>query len=110
MGRRGGPQGGPRHTRPEPGNRPLSGLALGQKQITHTINRVGSMFSVHFCSNPVIDFETAQAGNNDTFKKFFHHLLAHGIYIPPSAFESWFLCAALTDEDIEATGAAITGF
>jgi len=81
------------------------GLAsvFSEAGITHTINRVGSMISVHFSETPVTDFKTAALGNNETFKKFFHGLLAEGIYIAPSAFETWFLTEALTYEDLDAT-------
>jgi len=71
--------------------------------ITAQINRVGSMISVHFCDTPVIDFETAALGNNDSFKAYFHGMLDRGVYLPPSAFESYFLNDALTDEDIAHT-------
>ena len=81
--------------------------ALDEKNITHTINRVGSMISVHFSETPVIDFETAAQANNDTFKRFFHGMLNKGIYLPPSAFESWFLSDALTYEDLDETIAAV---
>jgi len=86
------------------------GEIFTRKGIKHTINQLGSMISVHFCENAVSDFQTASAGNNDTFKKFFHHLLDRGIYLPPSAFESWFLCSALSDADIEATLRACESF
>ncbi|PVW14332.1 glutamate-1-semialdehyde 2,1-aminomutase [Marixanthomonas spongiae] len=76
---------------------------LTQAEVTHTINRVGSMISVHFSETPVTDFKTAALANNDTFKKFFHGLLNEGIYIAPSAFETWFLTDALTYEDLDAT-------
>ncbi|MES2621938.1 MAG: glutamate-1-semialdehyde 2,1-aminomutase [Bacteroidota bacterium] len=76
---------------------------FAENGIIHTINQIGSMISVHFCEEEVTNFETASKGNNDTFKKFFHHMLNNGIYLPPSAFETWFLCAALTEKDLEAT-------
>ncbi len=76
---------------------------LSENGVVHTINRVGSMISVHFSETPVTDFETAANANNDTFKRFFHGMLAEGIYLPPSAFESWFLNDALTYKDIDAT-------
>lgn len=78
--------------------------------VIHTINQIGSMISVHFCEGEVTDFETASKGSNDTFKKFFHHLLDNGIYLPPSAFETWFLSAALSESDISATVAACKSF
>lgn len=79
---------------------------LSNNNITHTINRVGSMISVHFDASEVIDFETAAKGNNDTFKTFFHGMLNNGIYIAPSAFETWFITDALTYEDLDKTIAA----
>lgn len=67
------------------------------------INRFGSMISVHFSEKPVTDFATASAANNALFNKYFHAMLKKGIYLPPSAFESWFLNNALTYTDLDAT-------
>lgn len=74
-----------------------------KNNIKHTINRVGSMISIHFSETPVVDFKTAALGDNENFKKFFHGLLSEGVYIAPSAYESWFLCDALKYEDLDAT-------
>jgi len=81
--------------------------ALTQNGIEFTINRVGSMISIHFDKNPVINFQTAKNGDNETFKKFFHGLLNEGIYIAPSAYESWFITDALTYEDLDLTIKAV---
>jgi glutamate-1-semialdehyde 2,1-aminomutase len=81
--------------------------ALNKNNVTHSINRIGSMISVHFSDEPVVDFESAGKGNNDTFKKFFHGMLNKGIYIAPSAFESWFITDALTYQDLNETIAAV---
>ena len=75
--------------------------------VVFTINRVGSMISVHFDAEPVVDFQTAAKGDNATFKKFFHGLLEEGIYIAPSAYETWFITDALTYEDLDVTIQAI---
>ena len=80
---------------------------LTEENVIFTINRVGSMISVHFDANPVYDFATAKNGDNDTFKKFFHGLLNRGIYIAPSAYETWFITDALTYEDLDFTIAKI---
>lgn len=80
---------------------------LTANNIVFTINRVGSMISVHFDANPVYDFNTAKNGDNDTFKKFFHGLLSEGVYIAPSAYETWFITDALTYEDLDFTIRAI---
>ena len=79
---------------------------LENKQIDFTINQVGSMMSVHFAKESVTNFSSAAAGDNELFKKFFHGMLSNGIYIAPSAYESWFLCDALSYDDLDATIAA----
>ncbi|MBU2995347.1 glutamate-1-semialdehyde 2,1-aminomutase [Cellulophaga baltica] len=78
--------------------------------IIHQINRFGSMISVHFTDEPVVDFESSAKGNNETFKKYFHGMLSNGVYLPPSAFESYFLNDALSYEDIDATIKALENF
>jgi glutamate-1-semialdehyde 2,1-aminomutase len=80
---------------------------LTDANLEFTINQVGSMISVHFDKDEVCDFETAKKGDNETFKKFFHGLLDRGVYIAPSAYETWFLSDALTYEDLDFTIAAI---
>lgn len=80
---------------------------LKENNIVFTINRVGSMISVHFDANPVVDFQTAKNGDNDTFKKFFHGMLREGVYIAPSAYETWFITDALTYEDLDFTIEAV---
>ncbi len=81
--------------------------ALSSNGIAFTINRIGSMISVHFDAEPVVDFQSASKGDNETFKKFFHGLLNEGIYIAPSAYETWFITDALTYEDLDFTIRAI---
>ncbi|WP_424493214.1 glutamate-1-semialdehyde 2,1-aminomutase [Salinimicrobium sp. GXAS 041] len=80
---------------------------LNENKVPHTINRIGSMISVHFSKEPVVDFESAARANNDTFKKFFHGMLDNGVYIAPSAFETWFITDALSYEDLNETVAAV---
>lgn len=80
---------------------------LKANNVVFTINRVGSMISVHFDANPVTDFQKAAKGDNETFKKFFHGLLQEGVYIAPSAYETWFITDALTYEDLDFTINAI---
>jgi glutamate-1-semialdehyde 2,1-aminomutase len=67
------------------------------------VNQKGSMISVHFTEWEVRDFNDARKGDNDTFKKYFHFMLEAGIYLPPSAYESWFISAALSENDIQYT-------
>jgi glutamate-1-semialdehyde 2,1-aminomutase len=84
----------------------LSGV-LNESNIDHTINQLGSMISLHFGAQKVTDFASASAANNELFKKFFHAMLRRGVYLPPSAFETWFVSNALTYEDIDQTIAAV---
>ena len=83
---------------------------LEHKKIPHRINRMGSMMSLHFCNHEVIDFETASKADIPLFNKFFHHMLENGIYLPPSAYESWFLSNALSTEDLDKTIDALKSF
>lgn len=69
----------------------------------YQVNQFGSMLSVHFSGQPVTDFASAAAANNNQFKKYFHAMLTRGVYLPPSAFESWFLNNALTYADLDYT-------
>jgi glutamate-1-semialdehyde 2,1-aminomutase len=80
---------------------------IGQSGIPFVINRFGSMISVHFSDHPVTDFATAASSDMERFKSFFHALLQRGIYLPPSAFESWFLNNALTYQDLDETIQAV---
>lgn len=78
--------------------------------IPYIINRVGSMISVHFSEKPVNNFADAAAANNTLFNKYFHYMLSQGIYLPPSAFETWFISNAVSDADLDKTIAATESF
>ena len=80
------------------------------KKIPVQINQFGSMISVHFTSEPVIDFASSARSDQAMFRSFFHHMLKEGIYLPPSAFESWFLNNALSIADIDKTVEAVSRF
>lgn len=84
------------------------GLESGLKAsgLPYQINRLGSMISVHFTATPVHDFASAATGNNPTFNAYFHGMLSRGIYLPPSAFESYFLNDAISYTDLDETIAA----
>ncbi|MFL5773495.1 MAG: glutamate-1-semialdehyde 2,1-aminomutase [Flavisolibacter sp.] len=76
---------------------------FSESRVPFVINHMGSMISVHFSRHAVTDFASASAADNAFFNKFFHSMLKRGIYLPPSAFESWFLSNALTYEDLDKT-------
>ncbi len=81
---------------------------LNENKVDFTINRIGSMISVHFGKEPVTDFDSAaKSANLGTFNKFFHGMLENGIYIAPSAYETWFLSDALSYEDLDKTIEAV---
>jgi len=84
------------------------GLAtvLNASGIPYVINRLGSMISLHFSDHAVTDFASAASANNQFFNTFFHAMLQRGIYLPPSAYESWFLNNALSYADLDKTIAA----
>jgi len=76
---------------------------FAEKNIPVVINQAGSMISIYFSEFPVIDFSSSATANTQTFNKFFHAMLKRGVYLPPSAFETWFVSNALSQEDIDNT-------
>ena len=76
---------------------------LSKSRIDYQINRLGSMISLHFTDTVVKDFTSAAKGNNKRFTKYFHGMLKRGVYLPPSAFESYFLNDAISYKDIDTT-------
>ncbi len=85
-------------------------LATGLKDvfedhgIPFVLNQVGSMLSIFFTEQEeVVDFKTANTTDQAFFKAYFHQMLEHGIYLPPSPFESLFLANSLTDDHLEQT-------
>jgi len=75
-----------------------------------TINRVGSMFTFFFSSDPVTDWESAKRSDTGRFKQFFHWMLDRGIYLAPSQFEAGFVSSAHTGPDIARTVAVAGQF
>ncbi len=76
---------------------------LAKTDLPYQINQVGSMISIHFTDEPVVDFAGAATGDNEHFKKFFHGMLKGGVYLPPSAYESYFLSDAITYKMVDQT-------
>ena len=76
---------------------------LQQTTLPYQLNKTGSMISLHFTDEPVVDFKTSQKGDNEYFKRYFHAMLANGVYLPPSAYESYFLNDAISYEDLDYT-------
>ncbi len=85
----------------------LVGEALTKEGVPHRVQSAGSMFSVFFTEEAVTDYERAGAQQAYRFTPFFHAMLARGVYLPPSAFESWFVSAAHDSAAIERIAAAL---
>jgi glutamate-1-semialdehyde 2,1-aminomutase len=79
------------------------GKAATKAGISLQISRVSSLLTVFFTGGLVTDYESAKQASTLQFNKFFHSLLAEGIYWPPSQFEAAFISSAHTDEDIQLT-------
>ncbi|MCX4737495.1 glutamate-1-semialdehyde 2,1-aminomutase [Streptomyces antibioticus] len=75
--------------------------ALTKESVTHTLQSASNMFSVFFTDRPVRSYEDAKAQESFRFTAFFHSLLANGVYLPPSSFESWFVSTAHDDRAIQ---------
>ncbi|MEZ0324512.1 MAG: glutamate-1-semialdehyde 2,1-aminomutase [Fimbriimonas sp.] len=78
-------------------------MATEDKRVQAQVQRVGSMISVFLTAMPVKDFAEAQTTDKKLYGALFHALLKRGVYLPPSALESWFLNLAHTEEDIDRT-------
>jgi glutamate-1-semialdehyde 2,1-aminomutase len=85
----------------------LFGEALTAAEVPHRVQYAGNLLSVFFTETPVTDFATATAARTWRFPAFFQALLERGVYGPPSAFEAWFVSAALDDEAFEVIAAAL---
>jgi glutamate-1-semialdehyde 2,1-aminomutase len=78
----------------------LAADALTDAGVEHQLQFAGNLFSIFFTGGPVHDFAGAQAAATWRYKAFFHAMLDAGVYLPPSAFEAWFVNAAMDDEAI----------
>jgi glutamate-1-semialdehyde 2,1-aminomutase len=72
----------------------LADAALADAGVPHTINRAGNLFSVFFSGDPVFDYDSARKQDTSAFAGFFHAMLDAGVWLPPSAYEAWFVSAA----------------
>ncbi|KUO69444.1 MAG: glutamate-1-semialdehyde 2,1-aminomutase [Lutibacter sp.] len=74
--------------------------AAKENGIDLQVNRFGSMISPFFTKTPVVDFKTALTSDTNKFKIFFWKMMEHGVFLPPSQFEAWFLGTAMSKRDI----------
>ena len=75
--------------------------ALTAAGVAHTVQSTGTMFSVFLCEGPVRDFTDASRTDTTAYAAFFHSMLDAGVYLPPSAYEAWFLSSAHDDEAVQ---------
>jgi glutamate-1-semialdehyde 2,1-aminomutase len=85
----------------------LASDELNKAGVAHRLSYAGNMFSIFFTEAEVVDYDSAKTQNAAAFKGFFHEMLARGVYLPPSAFESWFVSTALDDQALEQIAAAL---
>lgn len=81
--------------------------ALAAAGVPHRLQRAGSLFSIFFTEERVTDFAGAQSQNTAAYRAFFHAMLDQGVYLPPSAYEAWFLSAAHDDEALSRIAEAL---
>jgi glutamate-1-semialdehyde 2,1-aminomutase len=84
--------------------------AFAAAEIPVTINRAGSMFSVFFADGPIRNFSDAGGASHDRYARLFHHLLAAGVYLPPSGYELWTLSTTHGPEETERILGAVSSF
>ncbi|MGO4756249.1 aspartate aminotransferase family protein, partial [Streptomyces sp. 2MCAF27] len=83
--------------------------ALAKEGVEHRVQAAGNMFSVFFTGDEVTDYEKARAQQAYRFTAFFHSMLSQGVYLPPSAFESWFVSTTHDERALERVAEALPG-
>jgi glutamate-1-semialdehyde 2,1-aminomutase len=81
--------------------------ALAKAGVPHWLSTAGNMFSIFFTAHQVTNYDQAKAQNVAAFRAFFHSMLAEGVYLPPSAFEAWFVNTAIGDEALDVIAKAL---
>ena len=85
----------------------LASDALAAAGVPHVLSYAGSMFSIFFTDREVVDYAGARTQDVAAFRAFFHDMLGRGVYLPPSAYEAWFVSAAIDDAALEVIEAAL---
>ncbi|MEU2753330.1 glutamate-1-semialdehyde 2,1-aminomutase [Streptomyces albidoflavus] len=87
--------------------RGLVSAALAKEGVAHRVQNASNMFSVFFTADEVRDYDDAKRQESFRFTAFFHSMLAQGVYLPPSSFESWFVSTTHDDRAVERIAAAL---
>ena len=89
----------------------LASESLSRAGVPHRLQRAGNLFSIFFGAepelNPVLSYDDARRQDTTAFAAFFHSMLASGIYLPPSAYEAWFVSAAHDGTALDRIAAAL---
>ncbi len=85
----------------------LASAALAAEGVAHTLQRAGSLFSIFFTDGPVANYQQAQNQASHRYAAFFHAMLDQGVYLPPSAYEAWFVSAAHDDAALDRIASAL---
>ncbi len=85
----------------------LASEALAKEGVAHRVQFAGTMFSIFFVDEPVTDYAAAKRQDTEVFTAFFHAMLSEGVYLPPSAFEAWFVSAAHDGAAVDRIAAAL---
>jgi glutamate-1-semialdehyde 2,1-aminomutase len=87
----------------------LVASALAEAGVPHRLQRAGNLFSVFFADHHVTNYDEARGQSTAAFAAFFHGMLDAGVYLPPSAFEAWFISAAHDAAALDRIAAALPG-
>jgi glutamate-1-semialdehyde 2,1-aminomutase len=87
----------------------LASAALSSAGVPHVLQRAGTLFSVFFTPDPVTDYDAARTQSVERYAAFFHAMLDAGVYLPPSAFEAWFVSGAHDDDAVQRIADALPG-
>ena len=85
----------------------LADSALKAAEVPHVINRAGNLFSVFFTADPVVDIQSARTQDTMAYARFFHAALDAGLWLPPSAFEAWFVSTSHGAEELDRIATAL---
>jgi glutamate-1-semialdehyde 2,1-aminomutase len=85
----------------------MASEALSTAGVAHQLQTAGSLFSIFFTETAVTDYAAATKQNVSAYQAFFHAMLAEGVYLPPSAYEAWFVSAAHDDGALDRVLAAL---
>jgi glutamate-1-semialdehyde 2,1-aminomutase len=85
----------------------MASEALSTAGVAHQLQTAGSLFSIFFTETAVTDYAAATQQDVSAYQAFFHAMLAEGVYLPPSAYEAWFVSAAHDDGALDRVLAAL---